>query len=151
MRLQKNIHQHPIHRALVQDDLLVPLLFSQLRRPQFHAVQRALARQGGALIAHPSPIFPRQILLLHQHRQQRIASQLLVIVQILVAQGQSVNPLPHQLPHLVFPQLRIPIVAKAARELADDARPLLHFAQQQSPSVTGDGSAVKLPADFSLI
>jgi hypothetical protein len=74
-----------------------------------------------------------------------------VIVQILVAQGQSVNPLPHQLPHLVFPQLCIPIVAKAARELPDNVRPLLHFAQQQTPSVTGDGSAVKLPADFSLI
>lgn len=62
MRLQKNIHQHPINRALVQDDLLVPLLFSQLRRPQFHAVQRALARQGGApdcaLVADLSPSDP---------------------------------------------------------------------------------------------
>src|SRR5271157_171285 len=36
-------------------------------------------------------------------------------------------------------------------KLADDARPLLHFAQQQTPSVTGNGSAVKLPAYFSLI
>jgi hypothetical protein len=51
----------------------------------------------------------------------------------------------------MFPQLRIPIVGKAVRELADDVRPLLHFAQQQTPSVTGDGSAVKLPAYFSLI
>ena len=80
MGLQKNIHQRPIHGSFVQDDLLVPLLFPQLRRPQFHSVQRALARQGGALIADPPPFLPRQIFLLHQHRQQRVAPQLLVIV-----------------------------------------------------------------------
>jgi len=51
----------------------------------------------------------------------------------------------------MLPQFRIPIVGKAVRKLADDVRPLLDFAQQQTPSVTGDGSAVKLPADFSLI
>jgi hypothetical protein len=71
--LQKNIHQRPIHGSFVHDDLLVPLLFPQLGRSQFHSVQRALARQGGALIADPPPILPRQILLLHQHRQQRVA------------------------------------------------------------------------------
>jgi hypothetical protein len=51
----------------------------------------------------------------------------------------------------MFPQLRIPIVRKTVRELADDASRLLHFAQQQAPGVAGDGSAVKLPAHFSLI
>jgi hypothetical protein len=51
----------------------------------------------------------------------------------------------------VFHQLRIPIVAEAAGELADDVRPLFHLPQQQTPSIAGDGSAVELPADFSLI
>jgi hypothetical protein len=74
-----------------------------------------------------------------------------VIVPILVAQSQSVNPLRHQLHHPVFHQFRIPIVRKAAGELADDASLLLDFAQQQTPTVTGNGSAVKLPAYFSLI
>src|SRR5664280_1403316 len=130
---------------------LLALLFPQLRRPQLHTVEGALARQGGALIADAAPIFPAQILFLYQHRQQRIAPQLVVIVQILVAQSQSVNPLCHQLRHRVFHQFRIPIVRKAARELADDASPLLDFAQQQTPSVTGNASTVKLPAYFSLI
>jgi hypothetical protein len=51
----------------------------------------------------------------------------------------------------VVHQLGIPIVAKAAGELADDVRPFLDFAQQQTPSVAGDRSAVKLSAHFSLI
>jgi hypothetical protein len=33
--LQKNIYQHPIDRALLQDDLLVSLLFPQPSCPQF--------------------------------------------------------------------------------------------------------------------
>jgi hypothetical protein len=81
-------------------------------------------------IAGARPALSARICLLRQHSQQRIAPQLLVIVQILIPQRQPVHALGHQLLHPVLNALRLPMIAETARKLLDDSRPLLHLAQQ---------------------
>ena len=74
------------------------------RRRQFQAVQRALAGQR---------FF--QFALAGQHRQQRIVAQLLVIVEIFVAQRQPVDALRQHLGHGVLDQCRVAPIGEASR------------------------------------
>ena len=76
--------------------------------------------------------------------QNMIRAQLIVIIGVFVAQGQTIDPLRHQFLHRVFDPLRIAAVAKAGCELAEDPGALLHLPQQHSTAVTGDGSPVEL-------
>ena len=145
MGLEKDLHQQAIHCRLVHRDLLVAFLLAHRFSRQLQAIQRALARQGLALVALPRPARSRRIGLLCQHRQHRILPKLIVVVQIFIPQRQPVHPLAHQLLHRVLDPLRLPMVRKTSRKLGDDPRALLHLAQQQPPRVAGDGSPVKPP------
>ena len=81
------LHQQFVDRSPDAGDLLVAVR----RCAQFQPIQRALARQR--LV---------QVALARQNPQQRIVPQLLMIVQILVAQRQAVDPLRHHLRHRVL-------------------------------------------------
>ena len=61
-------------------------------------LQRGWRGQRLAPIILVAP-FPQRIELVRRHRQQRIAPQIRMIVQIFVAQRQRVHPLRHQLLH----------------------------------------------------
>ena len=87
--------------------------------------------------------------LFQQHSQQRIVAQLLVIVQILLTQGQTIDALRHQLLHGVFDPVRIAIIGEAGGKLAQDPDALLDLPQQQTTAVTGDRSAVELRPDLA--
>src|SRR6266850_2580685 len=105
------------HRGVVRHDLLVAGLGTGRGRGQFQAVQRAFSCQ------HLSD----GVALLHQHRQQRVLPQLLVIVEIFITEGQAVDPLRHQLLYGVFNEIRIPVVPEAGRKLTHDPDALLYF------------------------
>src|SRR3979490_991515 len=89
--------------------------------------------------------------LLDQHRQQGIVSQFLMIVQIFVSQGQTIDSLGHQLLHRMLDQIGIPIISEAGGKLAEDPDALLDLPQEQPPAVTGDRSAVELRADLASL
>ena len=72
-----------------------------------------------------------------------ITPQLLVIVQVFVAQRQPVHPLRHQFFHPVLGVRRVAMVPQTGGQLGHDPRPLLHLAQQQAARVAGDRPAVK--------
>jgi len=76
-----------------------------------------------------------QFALAAQQTKQRIRAQLLVIVQVFVAQCQAVNALRQHLLDPVFDPLRIPGVLKTGRQAAQQMDPALHLTQQQRPSV----------------
>ena len=61
-----------------------------------------LRRQRLASIPRLLPTSSLRIGLIHHHGQDRIGTQFIVVVQILIAQAQSVHPLPHQLFDAVF-------------------------------------------------
>jgi hypothetical protein len=86
------------------------------------------------------------IRLLDQHRQQGIVPQLLVVVQIFVAQGQTIDSLGYQLLHRMFDQIRISIIGEAAGKLAQDPDALLDLPQQQTTAVSADRSTIELRA-----
>ena len=93
---------------------------------------------------------PRRISLLHQRRDQRIVTELIMVVQILVAQRQSHHSLADQAPQRVFHQQRVPIIAKARRELSQQTRPPLDLPQQQPAAVGTELPAIKTSHDLTL-
>ena len=84
-------------------------------------------------------------------RQQRIVSQLLMIVQIFVSQGQTIDPLGYHLLHPVFDTLRIAIIGEAIGKLAENPDPFLDLPQQQTAAVAGDRSTVELRPDLASL
>ena len=60
MGLEKDFHQQAIHRRFIQRDLLVAFFLAHRFPRQFQPIQRALARQGLALVALPRPARSRQ-------------------------------------------------------------------------------------------
>ena len=102
MRFQEHLHQQFIDRLFPERDLLVAILDPGA---QFHPVQRALARQR---------LF--QFLPARQNAEDRILPQLLVIVEVFVAQRQAVDPLRQHLPNRMLHLLLIPAIQKALRQ-----------------------------------
>ena len=148
--LQEQIDQQSIHRLTLHHDLLVALGLPGLSPGQLQSVQCALARQRLARVALPHTMLARDIGLAHQRRQQRVATQVVVIVEILIPQRQPVEPLSDQLLHRVLDQPRVAMIREAIRELLDDPNPLLHLAQQQAATVRGDRSTVEPPHNLTL-
>ncbi len=91
-----------LDRRLVVADLVI---LRRLRAAQFQAVQRALA-------GNRRTVRPLRLELAQQHRQQRVVPQMVVIVEVLVAQRQAKHPLADQ---------RVEPGARSARD-RDDPR-----------------------------
>ena len=127
MRVDKYIDHPSVDLLFMHHDLLVPLLARGIRLGQFQPIQRALAGQRLAPIRNLVPVLSQRIGFLHRHRQHRIQSQLIVIVQILISQTQPIDPLPQQLPNRVLDCLRVAVIAKTFSESGDDPRPLFRL------------------------
>jgi hypothetical protein len=70
-----------------------------------------------------------------------------VVVQIFIAQGQTIDSLGYQLLYGMFDQMGIPIIGEAGGELVEDPDALLDL-PQQTTAVATDRSAVELRADL---
>src|SRR5436853_1224490 len=73
-----------------------------------------------------------------------------MVVEVLVAQRQCHHPLADQTLYRVFHQLRVPIVAKAGRELTQQTRPLFDLAQQEPTAVRAQLPTVKSGHNLTL-
>ena len=98
------------------DDLLVAALRVGPRGRQFQAVQRALAGQRLAAIARSATLLAGRIALADQRRQERIVPQVVVVVEVFVAQGQGEHPLGDQFVDRVLDQLGIAVIVEAGGE-----------------------------------
>jgi hypothetical protein len=132
VRLDERRHEQVIHRRMIHRDLLIALRRADRPRAQLQPIQRALARQRR-----------RQLLRFRQHREERIVPQLLVIVQVLVAQRQSIDPLPHQGRHRVRHTRWIAMILEAAREPVENPRHPVHLAQQHRAAIGRQRPAIK--------
>ena len=130
LRLDVEFDQRLVDGLLAHHDLLITCLRGGVGRRQLQAVQRALARARLAAVLLPPARRTFQIPLATQQRQQRIALQLVVIVEILVAQRQAIDPLLNQLAELVLHSVGAPVIGKTGGELAHDPGSLLDLAQQ---------------------
>lgn len=143
MRIQKRVDEEVLDLRAVGEDLLVAALRIGADRRQLHSVERALARQRLAGVAPANAILAGRVLLADQHRHQRIVSQLVVIVEVLVAQRQAEDSLLDQLLGRVLDQLRIAMVDEALREARQQPRRLLELTQQDRSGVRADRPAVE--------
>ncbi len=115
------IRQQTVDRLGRVADLVIALAAAGQLQP----VQRALARQR--LIQLP---------LAAEQSQQRIGAQLLVIVEVLVAQRQPVDALRQHLRQPVLDQQRRPAIDETARQTAQQVDLAVGLAQQQRSAVT---------------
>ena len=129
VRFEKHFHQQFIQPVFPECDLLVPVLRT---RAQLHPVQRALARQRFI-----------QFLPSRQNAEDRILPQLLVIVEIFIAQRQTVDPLRDHLQNGVFDQILIPVVEKTLRHARQQIQAFVGLAQQECSAVGTDRAAVE--------
>ena len=143
VRLQEQIHQQTIQPFRLVDDLLIARTGIGLLRRQFQAIQSALPGARFPTVLLPPPIGSGRFRLARQQGQQRVGPQLIVIVQILIAQRQADNPLRDQFAHRVLDSLRLPVIDEASRQPVDESQPPIHLPQQQTTRVAGHLSPVK--------
>ena len=75
--------------------------------------------------------------------ESAVLAQIIVVVQIFVAQRQTIYPLGHQIPHAVFDALGVAVIGEASDQAIQQADTLIHLAQQQSATVRSDSPTVK--------
>src|SRR5260370_18756167 len=100
-------------------------------------VQRALARQRRGRIAIA-------LELAEKNAQNRIAAQLVVVVEVLIAEREAEQALGDQGLQRMDGEERTAAVAKASGKPIRQADRLIRLAQQQSPGVRRDQPAIEI-------
>ena len=143
MGLQKKINQQLIHRLRMRHNLLVAARRSGIPWCQLQAVQRALARQGTALVLITASTPACRISHIAKQRQQRILAQGVVIIEVFITQRQTHHALLDQRLDMMFNLIRIPMILKTPGQTLQNMAALFNFPQQQSTTVRTDLATVK--------
>jgi hypothetical protein len=75
--------------------------------------------------------------------EQEVEAQGVVIVEVFVAEGQSVHALAEELEGGVFGGLGFAMVREASGELAESPGEAFGFAEEKGPAVGGEGPAIE--------
>jgi len=135
MRLEEDIDQQRIDLRAVAIDLVV--LRRIVLRRMLKAVECALARQCLAVRAQ------HRGQLAGQRGERRVLAQFVVVVEVLIAQGQAEDPLAHQSLDPVLHIAGVAPVPETLREPTDQPQATIHLAQQQTAGVRGDVAAIE--------
>jgi hypothetical protein len=139
MRLQEERDQQALNGTRIMGDLVIARcrLATQLKTVE------------GRLPRHRCAVRSARFKLAGQYRHHRIATQLVVIVEVLVAQRNPEHPLTHQGRNAMFDQFRPAIISEArGQPINQSDRPIRH-PQQQRSGVRGDRSSVKTTHNFA--
>ena len=135
MRLKKEIDQQLIDLCLVAINLLI--LLAMPLRGVFNTIERALACQSLAVRTQHRGQLPGQRL------EYWILAQLVVVVEVLIAQHQTEDPLPNYCLDLMLDIASVAPVAEALGKPTDQPEAAIHQAQQQSTCVRRDVAAIE--------
>ena len=130
VRIEEHLHKQRLHRLEVQDDLLVATGRISVWSGQLQAVQRALASQRTTAIPTAPPPAAVGLALAHHSRQQRITGQLVMVVEVFVAQSQREDTLADQVLDGVFDQVAVAMVHETPRRPSEHSGGLLDLVQQ---------------------
>jgi hypothetical protein len=133
--LDEGLDKEPIHCLGVDCDLPIPIVCRQTRSPPLKPPQSAAACQRLASISRRTPILATGILLPDHRCQQLVPTQLVMVIQVLISQGQSKYPLSHQVVNAVLGELRPAVVIEALGEPTQNPPPTLHLPQQQCTTI----------------
>jgi len=113
-------------------------------RAQFNAIEGAFASQALAPVFFSSALLSKDIILTAGGGQNRINPQEIVIVEVLVAGDQPVNPLPNQRQQIVLDEILIPSVLETLDQSLGDSKAPIQLADQQTARVGGNTMTVHL-------
>jgi hypothetical protein len=138
MRLQEERDEQALNGGRIMSDLVIA---RRLRSAQLKTVERRFA-------GHRRAVRPPCRKLVGQHRHDRIVTQLVVIVEVLIAQRNPDHPLPHQGRHAVLDQVLVTLVDKALGKAINHSDLAVRRPQQQRASVRRDRPAIKTSHNF---
>ena len=134
-----------ISRSIIAKSAVIFLFFPALSpaAASSQAVQRALSCER--LAAAPSRLEASE-----HGSESRIAAQPVMVIEILVSQQKSDDPLPGHAAAAVDSKVRVPCVAEAGGQPVKQVQPLLGEPDQQGAGVGGQGSAGEIGLDAGL-
>ena len=116
---------------------MADLVIARRRRlAQLQPVERRFARDR-------STILPPRRELASQHRHHRVMAQLVMVVQVLVAECQTEHALADERAHLMLDQMRRTAILEAGRKPLDQADRSIRGTQQQPAGIRCDRSPIK--------
>ena len=130
MRFEEKIQKQRIDLRIVTIDLVILRRLSPRRVLQ--AIERALARQW--LAVGPQ----HRVQLARQHRKRRVLAQLIVIVEVFIAQRQAEDALSHQGLDLMLDIARVAPINEAVGKATHQPKAPVDLSQQQCACVRGD-------------
>ncbi len=146
---QEDVHQHPVQGVGVGRDPVVAVHGGVLRPAQLQAVQCARPRQRAPPVPLPGPPRAGGIGLAHQQRQQAVGAQRVVVVEVLVAQGDPVHPLRDQLRDRMLDLPGMAMIGEATRDPLHQPQPTVHLAQQDAAPVRGESAPIETTDDLT--
>ena len=147
---EEEVHEPALDGLGPGDDLLVAAGGAGVGGRQFQAVEGTLAGQGLALVPGAQPVLAGGVGLADEGREQGVAAQGVLVVEVFVAQGQAVDALADELQDGVFEGVGVAVVGEAGGALAQRAGEALRLAPEQGTAVGGDGAAVEPGDDVAL-
>ncbi len=133
MRLQEQIDQQMLDRHRAVADLVIT---RRLQLAQLQPVERRLA-------GHRRTFLTPRLKLAGQHRHHRIVAQLVVVVEILVAERDPKHPLTDQGRDLVLNQISPPLVVKARGKPSRHSDRAIRRSQKQRSRIRRHQAGIK--------
>lgn len=114
---------------------------------EFETVDRAFARQRLALVLFLAAVEAEHIRASANPRQQRIQAQAIMVVDVLVAQGNAHDPLAQEHRQIVLDEQRIAVIGETPGKLLAETPDAINFPQQQGAAVAGQMPAAEIRFD----
>jgi len=134
-QVDEQLHEQRLQRIRIVVDPVIAARLAADRRV-FETVQRALARQRRTAL-------PASLERVGQQGQQRIVPQIVMVVEVLVAQGNAGDALRQQGPQGVYPEPGVAVILEARSHPVEEPDEAVDLPQQQRSGVRRDRSAVE--------
>lgn len=124
-------------------DLEVSPIRVERRRRRLEAIERCVPGEGSPRIPRHAPALAERVSFAHRQGKHRVASERVVIVEVLVAAGERKHALGDELCERVLNEGWIAVIYEAGCDAAKKIAQLRGFTQQKGTSVTRDVPAVE--------
>jgi len=84
-----------------------------------------------------------KVLLVQRDRPQWVPLQIIMVIEILIAQRYAVHSLTHQRQQVMFNEVGVAMLRETRRQVFRDAQTRIYLAQQHRPAIRTDESPVK--------